>query len=69
MCFQDLSQRKKLEVAALLIVSQFGVNCRIMFLVLRSLVEIKFKKPFPANEASLVHLEAQMKCYLKHELV
>ena len=28
-----------------------------------------FKKeiPFPANEASFVHLEAQMKCYLEHE--
>ena len=28
-----------------------------------------FKKEisFPANEASFAHLEAQIKCYLKHE--
>ena len=32
-CFEDLSQRKKLEVVALTIVSQFGVNFKIMFLV------------------------------------
>ena len=29
-----------------------------------------FKKeiPFPENEASFVHLEAQIKCHLKHEV-
>ena len=25
------------------------------------------RNSFPANEVSFVHLEAQMKCYLKHE--
>ena len=70
-CFQDLSQRKKLEAVALAIVRQFGVNFRIMscIAVSRSLVKIKLQKetPFLSNEASFVHLEAQMKCYLKHK--
>ena len=48
-----------------------SLNFEIMFFVvqyqdhwLRSI----FKKeiPFTANEVSFVHLEAQMKCYLKH---
>ena len=91
-CFKDLSQRKNLEVVSLTIVSQFGVNFKIMFLVvqyqdhwLRSCVNFKimflvvqyqdhwlrssFKTeiPSPANEASFVHVAAQIKCYLKHE--
>ena len=51
--------------------SQFGVNFKIMFFSAgpRSLVKIKFKKqiPFASNEASFVHRETQIKCYLKHE--
>ena len=72
-CFWYLSQRKKkLEVAALTIVSQFGVNFKIMFLVVHyqdHWLRSSFKKeiPFSANEASFVHLEAQIKCYLKRE--
>ena len=71
--FLDLSQRKKqLEVAALTIVSQSGVNFKIMLLVVQyqdHWLRSSFKKeiPFPANEASFVHQEAQIKCYLKHE--
>ena len=65
-------KNKKLEVAALAIVSQSGVNFKIMLLVVQyqdHWLRSSFKKeiPFPANEASFVHLEAQIKCYLKHE--
>ena len=43
-----------------------------MFLVVQCQdhwVRSSFKKeiPFPANEASFVHLAAQIKCYLIHE--
>ena len=70
--FRICPKEKKLEVVASAIESQFGVNFKIRFLVvqkqdhwLRSI----FKKEiaFPASEASFVHLEAQMKRYLKHE--
>ena len=65
-------QGKKLKVAALTIVSQFGVNFKTMFLVVQypdHWLRSSFKKkiPSPADEASFVHLEAQIKCYLKHE--
>ena len=72
LCFQDLSHRKTLEVAGLTTVSQFGINFKIMFLVVRyqdHWLRSSFKKenPFPANEAYFVHIKAQIKCYLKHE--
>ena len=37
----------------------------------RSLVKINLGKeiPFPTKEASFVHPEAQMKCYMKHEYI
>ena len=52
--------------------SQFGVNFKTMSLVVQypdHWLRSSFKKeiPSPANEASFVHLEAQIKCYLKHE--
>ena len=57
---------------ALTIVSQFVVNFKIMFLVVQyqdhwSRFSSKKEIPFLVNEASFVHLEAQIKCYLKHE--
>ena len=65
-------KKKKLEVAALTIVSQFDVNFKIMFLVVQHpdhWLKSSFKKeiPSPANEAPVVRLEAQIKCYLKQE--
>ena len=59
-------KKKKLEVAALTIVSQFGVNFKMMFLVMQypdHWLRSSFKKeiPSPANEASFVQLEAQIK--------
>ena len=59
-------------VVALTIVSQFGVKFKIMFLVVQyqdHWLRSSFKQEIPssANEASFVHLEAQIKCYLKHE--
>ena len=70
--FRTCPEEKKLEVAALTIVSQFGVDFKIMFLVVQyqdHWLRSSFKKeiPFPANETSFVNLEAQIKCYLKHE--
>ena len=44
-----------------MIANQFGVSFKIM--LPRSLAKIKFS----ANEASFVHLEAQVKCYSKRE--
>ena len=63
--------KNTIEVVALTIMSQFGANFKIMLFVvyqdhwLRSI--FKNEISFPANEASLVRLEAQTKCYLKHE--
>ena len=70
--FGFVPKKKKLEVIALTIVSQFGVNFRILFLVVQyqdhwSRSSFKKETPFPANEASFVHLAAQIKCCLKHE--
>ena len=70
--FGLVPKKKKLGVAALTIVSQSGVNFKIMLLVVQYQdywLRSSFKKeiPFPANKASFVHLEAQIKCYLKHE--
>ena len=67
-----VKKKKNLEVVALTIVSQSGVNFKIVFLVVQyqdHCLRSSFKKeiPFPANEASFVHLEVQIKCYLKHE--
>ena len=70
--FSTCPKEKKLEVAALTIVNQFGVNIKIMFLVVQyqdHWLKSSFKKEisFSANEASFVHLEAQIKCYSKRE--
>ena len=53
-------------------VNQFGVNFTIMFLVVQyqdHWLRSSFKKEIPlsANEASFIHLEAQIKCYSKRE--
>ena len=67
-----LVPKKKTRGRSLTIVRQFGVNFKIMFHVVQyqdHWLRSSFKKeiPFPANEASFVHLEVQIKCYLKHE--
>ena len=72
--FRTYPKGKKLKVEALTILSQFGVNFKIIFLVVQyqdHWLRSRFKKeiPFPANETSFVHLEAQIKCYLKHEVL
>ena len=65
-------KKKKLEVVALTIVIQSGVNFKIMLLVVQyqdHWLRSNFEKenPFFANEASFIHSEGQIKCYLKHE--
>ena len=57
-------------MAALTIVNQFGVNFKIMCFVVQyqdHWLRSSFKKEIYlyANEASFVHLEAQIKCYSK----
>ena len=66
--FRTCPKERKLEVVALTIVSQFDVSFKIMFLVVQYQDHwLRSEIPFPVKEASFVHLEAQIKCYLKHE--
>ena len=57
--FRTCLKGKKLKVVAVTIVSQFGVNFKIMFLVVQykyHWLRSSFKKeiPFPSNEASFI---------------